>query len=92
MNPKKYNKIPLMTEACTIGLEAEYDYSTPLIKITGVYINGVKLLQEEIVDTILEDVGVESIEQQIRELHLSHKEEDEFLRDNRWPDTPIWWK
>ena len=77
-------RIPIMLDACTI--EAEYDYSEPDIKITGVYIGGIRVIQDEIIDAILDDRGVAELEQEIRDTEFTSKENEDFMRDNRWPD------
>ena len=76
--------IPIMLDGAMI--QAEYEDSTPEIKITGVYIGGIKVVQDEIIDAILDDRGVAELEQEIRDTEFTSKENEDFLRDNRWPD------
>jgi hypothetical protein len=80
------NRIPLMLDSCEI--EVEYDYSTPNIQITGVYIAGYRVKQIEIIDAILDIRGINELEQEIRDTEFTARENEEFLRDNRWPDKP----
>lgn len=81
------NRIPLMLDGATI--EAEYDYSTPDIKITGIYIAGHRVIQDDIIDALLDadERGIDGIEDDIRDKAWTERAHEEFLRDNRWPDT-----
>lgn len=67
------NIIPLMLDGAVIS---EGD-------ITSVYVSGRKLQQE----IILDDQDINELEDEILDLEYTERSNDEFLKDNRWPDT-----
>jgi hypothetical protein len=79
------NRIPLMLDGCRI--EAEYDYSTPEVEITGVYVAGRKVTQDDLIDALLDAHGINRLEDDIRDMEYTERAHEEFLTDNRWPDT-----